>query len=32
VKLYQLRHFLPEMLNADLLSVAFVEAVIRRSA
>ena len=31
-KLYQARHFLPEIINRDLLNVAFVEAVIRRSA
>jgi len=30
-KLYQLRHVLPEIINRDLLNVAFVEAVIRRS-
>ncbi len=30
-KLYQARHFLPEIVNRDLLNVAFVEAVIRRS-
>jgi hypothetical protein len=32
VKLYNVRHFLPEIINRDLLNVAFVEAVIRRSA
>jgi hypothetical protein len=31
VKLYKVRHFLPEIINRDLLNVAFVEAVIRRS-
>ena len=31
-KLYKVRHFLPEIVNTDLLNVAFVEAVIRRSA
>ncbi len=31
-KLYKVRHFLPEIINSDLLNVAFVEAVIRRSA
>jgi hypothetical protein len=31
-KLYKVRHFLPEIINRDLLNVAFVEAVIRRSA
>lgn len=31
-KLYRVRHFLPEIINRDLLNVAFVEAVIRRSA
>ena len=31
-KLYKIRHFLPEIINPDLLNVAFVEAVIRRSA
>lgn len=31
-KLYKVRHFLPEIMNTDLLNVAFVEAVIRRSA
>jgi hypothetical protein len=31
VKLYNVRHFLPEIINRDLLNVAFVEAVIRRS-
>lgn len=31
-KLYKVRHFLPEIVNSDLLNVAFVEAVIRRSA
>ncbi|MBI3545994.1 MAG: hypothetical protein HY081_05295 [Gammaproteobacteria bacterium] len=30
-KLYKLRHFLPEIINPDLLKVAFVEAVIRRA-
>ena len=30
-KLYQLRHVLPEIINRDLLNIAFVEAVIRRS-
>jgi hypothetical protein len=30
-KLYRVRHFLPEIINRDLLNVAFVEAVIRRS-
>ena len=30
-KLYKVRHFLPEIINRDLLNVAFVEAVIRRS-
>ena len=30
-KLYKIRHFLPEIVNTDLLNVAFVEAVIRRS-
>ncbi|MHB8534253.1 MAG: hypothetical protein ACYDBW_02270 [Sulfuricaulis sp.] len=30
-KLYPLRHVLPEIINRDLLNVAFVEAVIRRS-
>lgn len=30
-KLYKARHFLPEIVNTDLLNVAFVEAVIRRS-
>ena len=30
-KLYQVRHVLPEIINRDLLNVAFVEAVIRRS-
>ncbi|MCR4346960.1 MAG: hypothetical protein NUV55_07135 [Sulfuricaulis sp.] len=30
-KLYKVRHFLPEIINQDLLNVAFVEAVIRRS-
>jgi hypothetical protein len=30
-KLYKVRHFLPEIVNRDLLNVAFVEAVIRRS-
>jgi hypothetical protein len=30
-KLYKIRHFLPEIVNRDLLNVAFVEAVIRRS-
>lgn len=30
-KLYNVRHFLPEIINHDLLNVAFVEAVIRRS-
>ncbi len=30
-KLYPLRHVLPEIVNRDLLNVAFVEAVIRRS-
>ncbi|MGE5241264.1 MAG: hypothetical protein ACM3NI_06405 [Bacteroidota bacterium] len=30
-KLYKVRHFLPEIVNPDLLKVAFVEAVIRRS-
>jgi hypothetical protein len=30
-KLYELRHVLPEIINRDLLDVAFVEAVIRRS-
>ena len=31
-RLYRVRHLLPEMLNPDLLKVAFVEAVVRRSA
>ncbi len=31
-KLYRVRHLLPAMVNPDLLKVAFVEAVIRRSA
>ena len=31
-KLYKVRHLLPEIVNPDLLNVAFVEAVIRRSA
>jgi hypothetical protein len=31
-KLYKVRHFLPEIVNTDLLNVAFVEAVIRRSS
>ncbi|MHB8622150.1 MAG: hypothetical protein ACYC9J_12140 [Sulfuricaulis sp.] len=31
-KLYKVRHFLPEIVNTDLLNVAFVEAVIRRTA
>lgn len=31
-KLYKVRHCLPEIVNTDLLNVAFVEAVIRRSA
>ncbi|GAB4514518.1 MAG: hypothetical protein Tsb0026_19910 [Sulfuricaulis sp.] len=30
-KLYNVRHFLPEIINSELLNVAFVEAVIRRS-
>lgn len=30
-KLYKVRHFLPQIINPDLLNVAFVEAVIRRS-
>lgn len=30
-KLYKVRHFLPEIINRDMLNVAFVEAVIRRS-
>lgn len=30
-KFYKNRHFLPEIINHDLLQVAFVEAVIRRS-
>jgi len=30
-KLYRVRHLLPEIVNPDLLNVAFVEAVIRRS-
>lgn len=30
-KLYKVRYFLPEIINHDLLNVAFVEAVIRRS-
>ncbi len=30
-KLYQVRHVLPEIINRDLLNVAFVEAVLRRS-
>ena len=30
-KLYKVRHFLPEIIYHDLLNVAFVEAVIRRS-
>lgn len=30
-KLYRVRHFLPEIINRDMLNVAFVEAVIRRS-
>ena len=31
-RLYRVRHLLPEMLNPELLKVAFVEAVVRRSA
>lgn len=31
-KLYRVRHLLPSILNRELLDVAFVEAVIRRSA
>ena len=31
-RLYRVRHLLPEMLNTELLNVAFVEAVVRRSA
>ncbi len=31
-RLYSVRHLLPEILNPELLKVAFVEAVVRRSA
>ena len=31
-RLYRVRHLLPEILNRELLNVAFVEAVVRRSA
>lgn len=30
-KLYKVRHFLPEIVNTDMMNVAFVEAVIRGS-
>ena len=31
-RLYRVRHLLPDVINAELLRVAFVEAVLRRSA